>query len=115
MPLVATASSAGTNILHSPKPVTDGPFWQITWISFLKVYALWTPTQGPWPGRFCFADDLTANPTRIINQAFLFVVDTGRGCVYAKDNQFWSWRVITPPIGVLPALLPRCGDNELTT
>jgi hypothetical protein len=71
---------------------------------FLKFYA-WEP-DGKGGRTIASQDDLTANSEALIKQAF--VLDAGRGCVYAKDNQFVmtgehaNWRA--------PALL-SCGDT----
>ena len=71
---------------------------------FLKFYA-WEP-DGKGGRTIASQDDLTANSDALIKQAF--VLDPGRGCVYAKDNQFVmqgehaNWRA--------PALL-SCGDT----
>ena len=71
---------------------------------FLKFYA-WEP-DGRGGRTIASQDDLTANSDALIKQAF--VLDGGRGCVYAKDNQFAlvgehaDWRA--------PALL-SCGDT----
>ncbi len=71
---------------------------------FLKFYA-WEP-DGKGGRTIASQDDLTANSDALVKQAF--VLDPGRGCVYAKDNQFVmagehaNWRA--------PALL-SCGDT----
>lgn len=71
---------------------------------FLKFYA-WEP-DGKGGRTIASEDDLNRNADALIKNAF--VLDTGRGCVYAKDNQFIqagehaNWRA--------PAFL-SCGDT----
>ena len=71
---------------------------------FLKFYA-WEP-DGKGGRTIASQDDLTAHSDTLIKQAFL--LDEGRGCVYAVDNRFAmngqhaNWRA--------PALL-SCGDT----
>lgn len=71
---------------------------------FLKFYA-WEP-DGKGGRTIASEDDLTRNWAELIRDAF--VLDKGRGCVYAKDNQFImngekaNWRA--------PAFL-SCGDT----
>lgn len=71
---------------------------------FLKFYA-WMP-DGKGGRTIASEDDLNQNADELIANAF--VLDKGRGCVYAKDNQFMmngaraNWRA--------PALL-SCGDT----
>ncbi len=71
---------------------------------FLKFYA-WEP-DGKGGRTIASEDDLNRNSDALIRNAF--VLDSGRGCVYAKDNQFIqsgehaNWRA--------PAFL-SCGDT----
>lgn len=71
---------------------------------FLKFYA-WEP-DGKGGRTIASEDDLNRDSDALIKNAF--VLDSGRGCVYAKDNQFIStgehanWRA--------PAFL-SCGDT----
>ncbi len=72
--------------------------------TFLKFYA-WMP-DGKGGRTIASEDDLTKNSDALIKD--VFVLDKGRGCVYAKDNQFVmngehaNWRA--------PAFL-SCGDT----
>jgi hypothetical protein len=71
---------------------------------FLKFYA-WQP-DGQGGRTIASEDELTKNSEALVKNAF--VLDPGRGCVYAKDNQFVmsgdhaNWRA--------PAFL-SCGDT----